>query len=324
MIAPGRLLHRLAALICSTHTLEHIVEPAIADLQNEYAGACGIAERIRILVAGDVAILKVIAICAVRTPMGDEEQCAVLRALAWAAAMTFGVAVILIALQIYTLYEPLGGWYAATILVPQALPLAIPIGLAFAIALCFSSRPTVSSAKVMLFAAVSASALSFCILAWAMPAGNRAYKDLTIRELRGSGYQGTITQPWRAHNEMTLSELRGQIAKFSAKGEPQRTRHFAFRFHLRFALAAATLALVCALLAAPVNHHGWRGVLAFGVCCAYWMLMFAGDWGSRRGYVPPPLGAWLSNLALVLFAMVIAFVPSRSSRLRGPRDHGPA
>ena len=34
---PGRALHRLAARLCSAKTLERVVEPAIADLQKEYA-----------------------------------------------------------------------------------------------------------------------------------------------------------------------------------------------------------------------------------------------------------------------------------------------
>ena len=114
---------------------------------------------------------------------------------------------------------------------------------------------------------------------------------------------------------MTLSELRGEIAHFSADGEPRRARQFAFSFHLRFALAAATLALVSVLLAAPVNRRGWRVALAFGACFAYWVLMFAGDFGSRRGYLVPPLGAWLPNLVLIATAMLFA-----SSR--GPAEAG--
>ena len=85
-------------------------------------------------------------------------------------------------------------------------------------------------------------------------------------------------------------------------------------FHLRFSLAAATLALVCVLLAAPVSHRGSRGLVAFAACFAYWMLMFAGDLGSRRGYLTPPLAAWLPNV--VLIASAIAIVSSRSSWLR--------
>ena len=104
---------------------------------------------------------------------------------------------------------------------------------------------------------------------------------------------------------MTLSELRGEIAHFLA-AEPRRARRLAFSFHLRFALAAATLALVSVLLAAPVNRRGWRVALAFCACFAYLLLMFAGDLGSRRGYLSPALGAWLPNLALIATAMLFA------------------
>ena len=126
---------------------------------------------------------------------------------------------------------------------------------------------------------------------------------------------------------MTLSELRSQEAHFSADGEPRRARQFAFSFHLRFALAAATLALVSVLLAAPVDHRGLRGLFAFTVCFVYWVLMLVGNVGSRRGYLPVPIGAWLPNLALIATAMLI--VSSRSSRLRGSLSaagpyHGPA
>ena len=40
LMIPGRMLHRLAARICSAKTLERVVEPAIADLQKEYAARC--------------------------------------------------------------------------------------------------------------------------------------------------------------------------------------------------------------------------------------------------------------------------------------------
>ena len=43
---PGRTLHRLAAHICSAKTLERVVEPAIADLQKEFAAR--IARRARV------------------------------------------------------------------------------------------------------------------------------------------------------------------------------------------------------------------------------------------------------------------------------------
>ena len=42
---PGRILHRLAAAVCSAKTLERVVEPAIADLQKEHAQALDVRRR---------------------------------------------------------------------------------------------------------------------------------------------------------------------------------------------------------------------------------------------------------------------------------------
>ena len=316
---PGRMLHRLAARLCSARTLERSVEPAIADLQQEFAGAGGVAGRVWILLTGYFAILKVIAICVGSVSVEtDEERRTLVRTLQSCALM---VAVILVMLIVPPLINhPRMGWRAATTLVPQAMALSVPIGIAFGLAFGLSARPTMNLAKATLGGALAASAFSFVILAWGVPAANEAFREITFRELRARGYQGPVTGPQKGYSEMTLSELRGEIAHFSAGGELLSARKSVFRLHLRFALAAATFALASLLLAAPVNHRGLRGLLAFTVCLVYWMLMFAGDVGSRRGYLTPPLGAWLPNLVLLSSAIVIASL--RSSRLRG--SHTPA
>ena len=315
---PGRALHRLAACLCSPNTLERIVEPAVADLQKEYSGASGVAGRIRILLAGYIAILKVMAMCVGRVSVDtDEDRRHLLTLLSWSAAM---VAVFIVLLMVPPVVaHPKMGWQLATTLVPQALGVAIPIGIAFGIAFGVSGRPTMNLAKATLLGAVAASALSFVILAWGIPASGDVFRTITFRELRARGYEGPTTGLEKGYSEMTLVELRRRIAQFSADGEPRIARRYEFAFHLRFALAAATIALVSVLLAAPVSHRGWRGLLAFGACLAYWALMFTGDVGSRRGYLAPPLGAWLPNLVLIGTAIVIA--SSRSSRLRGPVNH---
>jgi lipopolysaccharide export LptBFGC system permease protein LptF len=120
---------------------------------------------------------------------------------------------------------------------------------------------------------------------------------------------------------MTLSELRREIARSSADGEARGARQLAFAFHFRFALAAATRALASLLLAARANHRGARGLLALTACFVYWGLMLFGEFGSRRGYLPQPVGAWLPNLILIGSAVLIA--SARSSRLRGPLGSAP-
>jgi Lipopolysaccharide export system permease LptF/LptG len=313
---PGQKLHRLATRICSAKTLERVVEPAIADLQKEY---CGVATgrvflRAWILFVGYCAALRVMVACALSVSIGsDAERRALVSTLAWSVGMLVVIAVLLILPPFFWLYE-IGEWYAVATVVPQTVPLAIPLGVAFGMAFGLCARPTVNTSKVVLVGALAASVLSFAFLAWGMPAGNQAFRQITFRALKARGYQGPITIP-KGHSEMTLSELRGQIAHFSAVGEPRVARQFVRSFHLRFSIAAATLALASVLLAAPVNHRGLRGLLAFTVCFGYWVLMFAGDLGSNSGYVSPPVGAWLPNIVFVLWAFV-CFVDLRGTRYR--------
>jgi hypothetical protein len=319
---PGRTLHRLAARVCSAQTLERVVEPAIAELQKEYAGEGIASRRAWVLLAGYAAIVKVMAMCAVSISVpSDDEWRALSGTFVWSVASVIVTAALLILPPLYGFDDAIRGWYAAATLMPQAMALAIPVGVAFGIAFGLCARPTISIAKTILVGAVAASALSFGILAWAIPAGNQAFREITFRELKARGYQGPVTGPRKGYSEMTLSELRGEIARLSVDGDLRPARQFVFRLHLRFALAAATFALASLLLAAPVNHRGLRGLLAFTVCFVYWTLIFAGDLGSRRGYLTPPLGAWLPNIVMIAFAIFIA--SSRSSRLRGSSTSAP-
>ena len=312
---PGGTIHRLAGHICSAKTLERVVEPAIADLQKEYGSAGRVTQRVWVLLTGYPAILKVIAACAIRVSMAsDEERRELAMILAWSAAMFIVVALLLIVPPLYHFPAAMRGWYGAMTVAPQAVALAIPLGVAFGIAFGLSTRPTMNIAKAMLICAFVASALSFGNLAWGVPAGSEAFRHTTLRDLRAKGYPAVATEAHKGYSEMTFSELRREAERFRAEGEPRSARRVAFSFHLRFALAAATLALASLLLAAPVSHRGWRGAFAFGACFTYWILLYLCDLGSRRGYLPVPIAAWLPNLGLIALAVVVA--SSRSSRLR--------
>src|SRR5688572_29540065 len=93
---PGRTLHRLATHICSAKTLERVVEPAIADLQKEFAGAERMSRRAWVLLNGYFAILKVIAVCAlnVSSTTRDERQ-ALSRAVAWSVGSMAAISALL-------------------------------------------------------------------------------------------------------------------------------------------------------------------------------------------------------------------------------------
>ena len=141
---PGRALHRLAACICCAKTLEHVVEPAIADLQKEYASApseCvrvqGSAGRLCRDYQGD-GDLRAPPVCsqppriATRSAGRSRGRSAVsLQSTACSSCAA-----------LLSRRQSITRWFAATTLVPQAVPLAIPIGIVFGIAFGLSlGRP---------------------------------------------------------------------------------------------------------------------------------------------------------------------------------------
>ena len=193
---PGVALHRMAVHICNEKALERIVEPAIADLQKEYAsaGAGHASRRVWVLLAGYAAILKVIAMCALSVSLESaDERRAVARTLAWSVTMVVLIAVLLMLPPLYR-RPSLRRWDIAATALPQALALAIPLGVAFGIAFGLYARPTMSIAKTLLLCALAASALNFGVLAWGLPAGNQAFREITFRVLRARGHDGHRTR----------------------------------------------------------------------------------------------------------------------------------
>ena len=311
---PGRTLHRIASLVCSPETLDRVVEPAIADLQKEYESAADGNRRVWALLTGYSAVLKVIAVCALSVSSTTPDEHEVLRkTLAWSAGWVAAISTLLMLPPL--LDSSMRRWDAALALVPQAMPLAIPMGIAIGIAFGLSARPERNVVKVALLGAVIASALSFAILAWVMPATNHAFRQMAIRELRVGGLEREFMLQ-KGHNEMTLAELRREEASFAAAGQIRLPRQFAFAFHVRFALAVGTLVLASLLLAAPFNHRGARGLIAFAASFGYVAMLYTGETlAVSHGALPPIVGAWLPNV--VLTAIAFAVVSSRSSRLRG-------
>ena len=317
---PGRILHRLAATVCSTHTVERIVEPAIADLQKEYWAVADRVRRVRVLMAGYAAILQVIALCALRVRVSRDDGLTIVRTMAWSFTLMIAVTAVL-------MLPPLSmvdGSVSTTVLaslIPQAVPLAIPIGLAFGIALgmsrCTHTRATM---RVILLFALAGSLVSFATLAWLMPASNQRFRESLTQK---AGVEVRLT---KGPNEMTFSELKRQAAIAAHADDWFRSGTYAWAFHLRFALSVASIVLAGLLLVTPLILKAARILAALLACVAYWALLYAGEglaiYSSGPGYhhagtIPIIVGAWLPNIGLAAAAMLIA--ASRSLRLRGQR-----
>ena len=315
---PGRTLHRLAARICSDKTLERVVEPAIADLQKEYAAATQFPRGAWILLSGYFAIVTVMTICVSRAPLpsGDEQR-AIVKTLAWSVAMMIAVTALLM-LPPLSLVEGERSSIFLAGLVPQALPLAIPIGLTFGIAFGMSGRQFSRATKRIVFLlSLVASLGSFVTLVWAMPVGNQAYRESVAR---AAGISGPLI---KGASEMSLAELDREATIAAAAGNTRQADQYAWSFHLRFALSTASIVLAAFLFAAAGSGVALRALLAFAACFAYWVLIFVGEGlavyspvaPGFAGTIPVFAGAWLPNVVFAVSTILI--VSSRSSRLRG-------
>jgi hypothetical protein len=301
---PGRMLHRIAARTCCATTLERIVEPAIADLQKEYAeaAAAGRVKYVWVLARGYLAIIEVIGMCALDLPVAsDADRRAIARTIAFAVALTTMFTAFLM-LPPMTVVDGSISEVFLVGLIPQAVPLAIPLGLTFGIAFGMARRsePTRTITKVILMCAFIGSLVSFATMGWIMPAANQAWRESVART------RGITGQLLKGPSEMTLSELKRAEAIASA-GDVRQADAYAWSFHLRFALSGASVVLACFLLATAGTSAAARGFISLGACLAYWALIYTGEWlAVYHAIVPAIAGAWLPNLILTAFAILIA------------------
>ena len=317
---PGRRLHRLAARICSPATLERIVEPAIADLQKEYAdGAETTAvRRVWTLVRGYFAIIEVIVMCAFgASGATDDERHAIVRTIAWAFVLTTMLVAILMLPPMIVVDASFSDVFLAG-LIPQSLPLAIPLGLTFGIAVGMARRtPTGAVTRAILMCAVLASLVSFATMGWIMPSANQAWRE-SVAQTRG--ITGTLT---KGAAEMTFSELDHQTAIAASTGDARTAGSYAWSFHVRFALAVASIVLAGLLFATAMSSVTARVLVALLACFSYWGLLYVGEGlavyspvaATFAGTLPAVVGAWLPNIVLGAAALIIT--SSSSSRLRG-------
>ena len=308
---PGRILHRLAFRFCSDRSRALVIESVIADLQHEWSQAHS-ARRGLVLARGYAAFWFAFVLCGLRglraVDMEPDDRRAVGRALAWAILL---VIVAACALTVPPLIQvpghfPAGykGFYLVR-LIPQALPLAIPVGLTLGIILGLARRPVSrASAKVILMTAALCSIASLATIGWIMPAANQSFRVALSRNLGDSG------DPKRGNNELTLGELRREVAIAGNLGEALRVRQLSADFHIRWAIPCATLLLAAfALSLLNRSRSAGRLKLVFIACGVFagWLLLLALGQSAIRSGVPPFAGIWLPNLLLTFCFLLLTF-----------------
>jgi lipopolysaccharide export LptBFGC system permease protein LptF len=305
---PGRTLHRLAANLCSAKMLERVVEPAIADLQKEHGDArlCSPLTRARVLVAGYAGIWEGIVMTALQMSSGVEtDRRALLRTFIWAAMVTVCASTILIALTIAAV--PVFAPFYIALLTPMTLPIALPIGLTLGIAFGFSRGSVSPRARmIVLVSAIIVTAVSFASIAYVKPVANQSFRQSVFNAIGGRGVV------MKGLHEMSLSELNRQIRLAPRGDATQLGERASWVYHLTFALPVAPVVLaVLALILMGRGQPRWA-VMVLPV--AYLILLMGTEALVYQG-LPSIAGAWMPNVVLAAFAIVIT--SSRSSRLRG-------
>jgi hypothetical protein len=325
MKRPGARLRAIAAGLCCAQTMERLVDPTLADLQAEYEDAVSGNRRWEsrwVLVLGHLAVIQVLAVHGGMRAMGillhstSEDRRTLIRTLgASAVIMIVGTLVLVIPFLTFVSRSRPDSAEFALYLIPQALPLSIPVGLTFGI-LWGLGRLSASrrTRTIVLLLAFGASLASFTMLAWVAPISNQAFRISMMGRPLSEG-----------DNELTIGELRQrldagtrQLPAVAALTDPP---SLALNYHARWALGSAPFVLAV-FAVAFTSRRRWGRMMPFLVggltILVYYVIMYSARALGQDRTISPFAAAWGPNTAFLMLSLAITtFVADeRDSGLR--------
>ena len=313
MSKPGSRLHRLASRAFHPDTMEHVIGPAIADLEWE----CTVAPSSRwwrtwVCTRSYLSFWNAVVVH-VWTCLIDRSPEAVGRRV-WFSATVVGIfvtAVLIAPVWLHSLRSagrpqtPFDGNIARALplLIPQATPISIPAGILFGTLWVLRGPASRSIRQTLLVLGVTCSLFSAGMLGWGIPRANQAYRVVVYQRMLGN-----VSPPTKGANELTWRELRDRInEKDTATARPLR-----LSYHLRMALV--TTPLIFAMLAL-VLVRGRRRVLSW----LLGLLLFVGYYALidfapliEQGTLSPIAVAWMPNLVAVMLLAWATVLRGRS------------
>ena len=303
MTRPGDRLRSFARRFCEPQTMERLIDPVIADLQCEHGDAIRrgqIWRGRRALVNGYMAFWKVVAIgmggAATRTLITADAG-AVGRIIRFSGIATTVIVGIMMWPPLRSMRHPFAGKMTLLVvyLLPQALSLALPMGLVFGVMCGLRGRvPTRRSQRAITLLMLATCLAALVIDGWIVPVSNQAFRELS--------FGGRIV---RGVNELTLGELwQSARERFVI---PAITNRRVFEFHFRLAAAFAPLALgLFSLAVATATRRASRipaiGALAVVSCFAYYTLLYFARFSE---IITPMVAAWGPNLVFLAVALLL-------------------
>ena len=333
MTRPGTRLRSLAARVFDPSTLERLIDPVIADLQCEHGETVRRGEVWRswwIRLTGYIAFSKVAAIAlsrgslpAVRRSAAADDR-ALGRTMLFSTLATIAWTLVFIGPALRTAWDvsALGPWLV-WYLIPQALQVALPMGIVFGILAGVRRRvvtPRVRRAVILL--TIGCSMAMVAQAGWILPAANQASRELMFRILHPG--LGPLA---RGTNELRLGEL-WRLAQDRVV-IPLIANRRAFDFHFRLALGFAPLALglfALGVASARRRASGVVGIAAIALvsCFAYHALMTFAQFEIYLGpfeigeHVPAIVAAWGPNLVFLAAALLLWMIQRRAPSAADP------
>ena len=319
MTRPGTRLRAIAARLCDAQTMERYVDPAVADLQTEYEDAVTRGQRresARICVVGYIAVLQVMSIQgglrAVDTlrELTDDDRRTLLRTVLASTVVTIFSTLTLIApfMREFASHPRFADF--AVYLIPQALPLSIPVGLMLGILWALGRKSASRIALVLvLVLALGGSLVSFVTLAWVMPNSNQAFRTAV------AGFPVA-----KGANELTIGELRQRIQTATTLSPASLSRpNLALNYHRRWALGTAPFALaVFGVIFTRAGKFGRMMPFVLGpiVIFGYYFILYSARELGLDHAISPFAAAWAPNAVLLMVsAAVLSFTSQRRKRM---------
>jgi hypothetical protein len=316
MTRPGDRVRRLATRVCTERTRRRLIDPALADLQSEFAAARRAGSAWRTwwaLGAGYLSIAKVltIAVCGdLRTEASTWEPAERAGALQGALLAT-AVTVVATALLIGQALTGTGWTQLAIYLVPSTIAVTAPLGLALGTA--WTLHGAARTRKLAVAAVMIATICSvgmFVNVGWLTPEANQAFRERAMPpDLRGGR-----ALP-RGVNELTLPALRAEVARERIFGRPQRARFFSAVYYQRFANTLAPLPMIGVVLALAFRRRWNRLGLVTGtagMCVAYFAVLMSIFYVGAVLGLPPIVIGWSATALCAVAAILITSFPSRA------------
>ena len=311
MRRPGIRIRAIAAYLFDARTMERFADPTLVDLQAEHEDAvkCGRRwESAKICIVGHMALLQVVALHGglrametLRDLTGDDRRAVLRTVVASTAIIVIGTLVLaMVPFVNFVSRDHPRSLELAVYLIPQALPLSVPVGLTFGILWGLGRiSPSPRTRTIVLMLAFGASLASFAMLAWVVPNSNQAFRVSMMGRPVPKG-----------DNELTIGELRQPLNEGTRQFPPlafaSAPPSLALNYHGRWALGSASLFLA-AFAVALTSRRQWGRIMQLFVggvvLFAYYVIMYSARELALDQTIPPFAAAWTPNAAFLMLSL---------------------